>query len=305
MFLLSIGFGLGVLFLRLAARHSPLHTDLGSLPATQWPKTWRQLWNNGWGFLAPHTWPYFLFGTAFAGLIQLDAPAKHQQARIAGGAAIAVGFAALTYFLFMGTRRWMVLNLCWSRYTLPAFFLLQGSFAIMATGQLGPGIRRWLNRHPYGVAALGLLLASLIGFHSPSVKRVRSDLERTLGQRTADILAADCTHVAGDYWKVWPDVFHANLVLREQGEKRTIWGITFRGWPTRSQWEHLPLEQFRIAVPLEDMEAAQSWLKAYQLPEMVVVEKRSTIFVLRPVVVVQREQQEPGSSKKEKDENTR
>jgi hypothetical protein len=300
--LLGVGFAAGFLFFRLAAVRA---TDTHSLPVRQWPSAWRQLWNNGWDFLAPHHWTYFLFGATFAGLIQLGVPARHRQAKVAWRAAVAVGFAAITYFLLMGTRRWVVLNVCCCRYTLPSFFLLQGACAIIATGQLAPAIRQWLNRHPYGVPAIALLLAALIGFHSSSVKKVRSDLERTLGQRTTDILAAGCTHVAGDYWKVWPDVFHANLVLREQGEKRTVWGIAFRGLLTRPLWEQLPLENLRIAVPLDDMETTQTLLQDFQLPAMVVVERRSTIYVLRPACVVEREQRQKSLSETEEHESTK
>ena len=98
--------------------------------------------------------------------------------------------------------------------------------------------------------------------------------------------------MAGDYWKVWPTVYHANLMLREQGESRTIWGITLKGEVTRAQWKHMPMEKLRIAIPLDDKEAAQTWLQALQLPPMVEVERRSTIYVLRPAAVVQHEQEQ-------------
>jgi hypothetical protein len=276
----------------LARRHAGYHTDVSALPAAQWPSTWRQLWKNQWNDLAPHHWPYFLAGAAFAGLVGLGYPATRRHAGVAWRAAIAVGLAASVYFLFMGTRQWVVLNSCCARYTHASIFLFQGALAIFAVGQLAPANQGQLNRRPYLLAAVGLLLAALINFHSPSINKVHRDLDQALGSRTADILAARCTHVAGDYWKVWPAVFHANLTLHEQGQKQTVWGVTLRGWPTRRQWEHLPIEKFRIAVPLEDKEAAEFWLRAFHLPPMVVVEKRSTIYVLRPAEVVLREQQQ-------------
>jgi hypothetical protein len=303
--LLSVGFGAGLLFVRLAIRHTPYQTDLSALPARQWPSTWRQLWHNGWSGLAPHHWPYFLFGTAFAGLVQLGVPARRRPAGVAWRAALTAGIAATVYFLFMGTRQWMVLNSCNTRYSYPWLFLLQGAFAILAAGQLTPAMSVRLSRRMYVLATAGLFLAALTSFHLPSVKRVHKDLDGTIGMRTADILEARCTHVAGDYWKVWPAVFHANLVLREKGEKGTVWGITLRGWPTRSQWQHLPLERIRVAVPLDDRETAEFWLQAFQLPPMVVVERRSTIYVLRPAAVVHREQQTPFASEKEEHESTK
>ena len=41
-----------------------------------------------------------------------------------------------------------------------------------------------------------------------------------------------CTHVTGDYWHVWPAVFHANLRLYEEHSSRRIWGIADRCTPT-------------------------------------------------------------------------
>lgn len=306
--LLCLGFGLSFLFIRLATRHIPSHTDSSALPAAQWSNTWGQLLKKGWSCLAPYHWPCFLLGTAFAGLVQLGVSARRRQAGVAWRAAIAVSTAAIVYLLFMGTRRWVVLNSYNPRYMYPSYFLFQGALAILAAGQLPLAISHRFSKQAYLLATAGLLIAALTSFHFPSVKKVRDDLDRTIGTRTADILAARCTHVAGSYWKVWPAVFHANLVLRDLGETRTIWGITFRGEPTRTQWKHMPLENIRVAVPVDDKDAAaywlqafhlkaddkdeaEFWLQAFHLPPMVVVERRSTIYVLRPAAVVLSEQQ--------------
>jgi hypothetical protein len=302
--LLGVAFAFGYLFYRLETRHLLGHTDLGSLPVAQWPSIWRQLWKNQWAELAPHHWPYFLFGIAFAGLVQFSVPAMRRQASVAMRAAIAVVIAATVYFLFIGTRRWVFLNVCSGRYAYPALFVFQEAFAIFAVGLLTPTIRDRLSRRAYVPAAVGLLLAALINFHSPSIKKVHEDLTQTfgLGGRTADVLAAHCTHVAGDYWKVMPTVFHTNLMLREQGESRTVWGITFPGGAaTRDRWGHMPMEKLRIAVALDDREKAEEWLRFFQLPPMVVVERRSTIYVLRPAAVVLREQQQKSAGRLDAD----
>jgi hypothetical protein len=288
--LVGVGLAAGVLFLRWADRSAPYHTNLGSVSATQWPRLWRQHWHNGWSELAPHHWPYFLLGSGFVALLQLSVPSKRRQASVAWRAALAAALAGLVYFLFVGTRQF--LSSCVGRYTYPCFFLWQGALIIFATGQLMPVITDRLYRRQYVLAAVGMFLAALINFHSPSIKKVHQDLAQTFGGRTADVLAAHCTHVAGDYWKVWPSVFHANLMLREQGKSETIWGITMRGEPTHDQWKDLPLERLRIAVPLEDQGIAQFWFQAFHLPPMVVVEQRPTIYVLRPAAVVLQEQQQ-------------
>jgi hypothetical protein len=43
--------------------------------------------------------------------------------------------------------------------------------------------------------------------------------------------------VAGDYWRLWPVVFKANLILYERGESRRVWGLGCRAGPTRHRWE--------------------------------------------------------------------
>jgi hypothetical protein len=217
----------------------------------------------------------------------------------------------------MCTRRWVHLNNCDGRFAFPSLFLLQGALAIVAVGPLAAANRRKeemengrngesaIHRTSVAVspfrrfavspivgAAVVLLLAALLSYHSPSLHKVRRDLDQTLGSHTADILATGCTHVAGDYWKVWPAVFHANLVLHERGEGRTVWGISHCGTATRAQWEHLPLEDIRVAVPIEDRQNAETWLQAFHFPSLVVVERRPTIYVLRPAAVVLRERQQ-------------
>jgi hypothetical protein len=66
------------------------------------------------------------------------------------------------------------------------------------------------------------------------------------GRWTGDILAADCTHVSGDYWHVWPAVFHANMTLADRGEDRVVWGLTIRSNATRPLWRGVPLDETRV-----------------------------------------------------------
>ena len=63
----------------------------------------------------------------------------------------------------------------------------------------------------------------------------------------------------------------------------------------------MPLEKLRIAVPVDDREEAEKWLAWFHLPPMTVVEKRSTIYVLRPAAVVLREKQQKSASALDED----
>src|SRR5207248_2774890 len=135
------------------------------------------------------------------------------------------------------------------------------------------------------LAAPMLLLAAASGYGLPSLRGVRDDLDRRLGTRTPDILAARCTHVAGNYWNVWPSVFHANLVLHERGERRVVWGVTLRSQPTHSLWEQMPREEICVGIPVGDT-VGEGWLNSYHFPRMVEVERRPTLRILRPKAAV-------------------
>ena len=128
---------------------------------------------------------------------------------------------------------------------------------------------------------LGLWVAASVGFGLPSLTGVRQDIDRQFGQRTPELLAANCTHIAGNYWDVWPAMFHANLVLYERRETRVLWGLSNRSLATKALWSQVPLEKVRVGVPLHDQEA-DGYLKAYQFPTMVEVERHRTIVVLQP-----------------------
>src|SRR5262249_55293686 len=111
--------------------------------------------------------------------------------------------------------------------------------------------------------------------------KVRNDLDARIGKFTADIIHTRCTHVAGSFWNVWPAVFHANAILHERHEDRTVWGITFRAEVPARRWWTGSFAGMRVAVPREDHKA-EIWLSHFCFPPMVVVENRPTIRILSP-----------------------
>jgi hypothetical protein len=109
-------------------------------------------------------------------------------------------------------------------------------------------------------AANALVLAALIPvmlfrFGPPSPARARAALDAGLGKYSEEILASGATHVIGNFWRVWPAVFHTNLLLYERGEARRVWGITYRSAPTRSLWTPADWSRARFAVLGPDGEA--------------------------------------------------
>jgi hypothetical protein len=244
-----------------------------------------------WCYLTPHHWPFFLLGGGLVGLLHLGVPETMRRAAFAWRAALVLVGAAAAHLAFMSTREWMQINQCNWRYAHPAAFLLQAAPAILAVAPIYAAGRERCRRLSLLAAPL-LLLVALWQYHTPSLTRIHRDLDRTLGPCTADVLDARCTHVAGSYWRVWPVVFHANLTLRERHDPRTIWGISARALATRCLWQDLPVEELRVAVPVDamaqtayavpvdDMAEAELYLKRLGLPPLEVIEKRPTIWVL-------------------------
>jgi hypothetical protein len=126
-----------------------------------------------------------------------------------------------------------------------------------------------------------LPLIALYHYHMPSFAAARAAIDRTMGDYTDDILAAHCTHVAGDFWKIWPTVFHANLKLYEQGQHRTIWAIGKRDTAIVPLWRNMPRKQIRIAIPLGFEGDVASHLEELGLAPLVEVDRRATIRVLK------------------------
>jgi hypothetical protein len=261
---------------QLASYHP---TSFAAIPTREWPHAWAELVAQTWRALAPGAWPLAL-GLA-AGLVSLSCALRGRGARssIPWRPAAALAFTAVVVALFMGTRRWLKINVYAPRYLIPSAILVQAALTMLVVvplwGTFDARVRRLLT---IAIAPL-LLLAAATGYGLPSPGRVRTDLDR-FGALTKDMLAAGCTHLAGDYWTVWPEVFHANLVLRERGEHRTLWGVTFRAQPPSVLWWYTPLGRRIVAIPVHD-EHGDNWLKSFGMPWFRDVERRGTVRVLR------------------------
>lgn len=275
--LLVAGLAAGQLFLRLwpvLAEH-PLRLDVAPLPLSRLPAAWGALLANAWRDAGE--WPTALLAASAAGLGLLSFPAVRPRLPGALVRVAALFAAALAYALFAGSLRWVEENAFHWRYLAPSAVLVHLAAASLLAEPLArlPRLAR-----PAGLVALALLpAAALAAYGPPALSRVRHDLDRVAGRHTADVLAAGCGLVAGDYWSVWPAVWHAALVSRERGEPREVWGVTHRTnatvhawWPARAS--------LRICRPRGEDVQAERWLRAFHLWPVRVVERRATVDVL-------------------------
>jgi hypothetical protein len=275
--LLAIGLGVGQVLLRLypALTGRPLLLHVEPLAAAALPGAWAALLANGW--VAAETWRAVPSAAAAAGIALLALPSLRPHlagALLRAGALVA---AALAYALFAGSLRWVEENAFHWRYLAPSAVLVHlAALSLLAE----PLARLRRTARPVGVAALALLPAAAIAAGGlPSLAGVRADLDRAAGRLTADVLAARCDVVAGDYWSVWPAVFHATLVLRERGEARPVWGVTHRTNATVEQWWSRRAS-LRICRPRGEEAQAERWLRSFHLWPVREVERRETVDVL-------------------------
>jgi hypothetical protein len=156
--------------------------------------------------------------------------------------------------------------------------LLASAAAIAA---LAPWLDR-ARRPSTSVQVLGgaaALAAAMLTYGFPSLAGVRSDLRDRLGGFSDDVFAADCTHLVGRYWKVWPTVFHVNLLRHAAGRDDMLWGIAFRSAPTREKLRPVLDRSSRLCV-LRGGDPRQA--EAYGFRSLALVERRGAIDVYQP-----------------------
>jgi hypothetical protein len=278
--LLAAGYVIGQALMGLADYHP---TDLSALPASEWPRAWRELLRVSSRALGPPVWPVAMaleLVVGFAGLIGIG------RGRIgrSGWSALALLATSTALWLLMGTRMWVKINDYEFRYLFPSILLVQtaASGLILAARDSPKAPRRRVDWRFAVGSTFVLVAASTWSYGLPSLAGVRRDVDRKCGALTEDILDSGSTCLAGDYWTVWPSVFHANLVLRERGDSRVIRGVTFRASPTFQLWKRSPMASRLAAVPIGDGQG-EIWLRSYQFPKLREVEVRRTIRVLRPI----------------------
>jgi hypothetical protein len=236
--LLALGTAAGLGFQQLSDYHD---TRLGLVPCAEW--------RDGWEYLGADVWrDYGLSLTVSALLLAVGLawrllPATRAAARPAVRDALAAAAAFAVAFAFVGTTEWAAQNAYSSRYLFPSAFLLMVPAAGAA---LGPPLARARPRAVAAVAAALLPLMTLAVYGWPSLAAARAAVDDSTGRYTADVRALRCTHLSGEYWDVWPAVFHANLVRHERGEGGTVWGLTLRAAPTRKKWSAVPPADVRV-----------------------------------------------------------
>lgn len=166
---------------------------------------------------------------------------------------VGCGFAVLAEILAAGTNEHVKQNLYEPRYVTVSFILilltLVGTVLTVSFSKLADRRKSWLNL----ISLILVVIVAVSNFGLPSFKKMQKALDVRCGKYTKDVIDAGCTHFAGDYWRVWLTVFHANMTYYNRGLNKMIWGISFRSIDTQKLWLKQTCSKCKVGVATDDL----------------------------------------------------
>ncbi len=227
------------------------------LPVVEWPHGWVQLLRTTFASIA-HPWGLVAFvSLALIGALVLSRRAPWDES--IKGAVIAFA-SACSYWLVIGTFEHVQRNDYNARYVFPSVLLFAVGMALLVVAA---------SCRPKVVAVIASLVfvvSAGVSYGAPSLKRLRKNMDRTIGVLTPDMMAADATVLAGDYWTVWPAVFHANMVLYERTGHVGVFGLTYRSNQTNEMWlKRMKTDPLVLVAPRSDASSA-IWISRLGVP---------------------------------------
>jgi len=222
-------------------------TTTGILPIAEWPHGWLQLARTASMDIAH---PAVL--GAIAALALCGAVSAAMSARPAASLRVAAMalLAGVAYWLVVGALEHVQRNDYYPRYVLPSLLL----FGVAATRLVIVSDRR--SRLTAFLTSATLAAGAISAYGAPSLHQVRKNMDRTIGAMTPAIIDVGATVVTGDYWTVWPAVFHANVVRYEKTGRGGIYALTYRSDPTNPLWmRRADTDPVVLVAPRFDKEA--------------------------------------------------
>ena len=219
----------GTAFAFLLARYfASVHTVTAMIPPGQCVNGWTRLFQNSRGAIAsPAIAVVVATGMAVAvgWLWKTGGPPPWRRTAIA--LAMAVGT-----WLVAGTSLWIGMNSYVFRYMYPTLMIVGIGVSIVLAAPFAQRAR---------VLSLGALIAlatvAMVRYGTPSLGRVGRGIDARFGGQTAAVLRSGATVIAGDYWRVWPAVFHANLALARAHSHAKVFGLASRSEATDALWK--------------------------------------------------------------------
>jgi hypothetical protein len=239
--LLGFSAGSGIVAMHLAHYNN---TDTGLLPPRLWPNGWAELLRMTHLLIVPSV--ALLLWILIPSLICLAILVFAWSGKRSIQTAFGLTLIGIAYWLFSGSLVWVRMSTYAPRYIYISLLLLSLALAIVIVPILERVIRStaWIG----AIATVLMFLTAVAVYGSPSIARIHRDIDEKYGRLTPEILESGVNLIAGDYWVVWPAVFHANLSLYERGETRRIYGLSYRDQNTFPDWS--AIKGACVAVPL-------------------------------------------------------
>ena len=256
---IAIASAIGYVFADLA--RAP-HTPLSFSPPFDWPLGWMQLARHA---AANVTRPAILaIAAAWAiGGAVLVSRRRPRDATIRAAACAAS--AAVLYWMVVGTFEWVRMNSYYPRYIFPSLMLFAVALGLLVAAP-------WQHRAALALAAAAFTMAVVFEYGIPSRGRVARELDVRLGRLTSDVLSSGAEVIGGDYWHVWPAVFHANWTLRRQGIDAAVYGLADKSTATDPFWAS---RRVVLAAPPHDPHLAR--LETQRGLRLTIFEHRPTV----------------------------
>jgi hypothetical protein len=221
--------GAGAALAFLLSRYcAAVHTVVSMIPPRQWAESWKKLFENAASTIAsPADAVAVAVGVAFSvGWLWRTGGLPHWK-RAAAILAMVVGT-----WLFVGTLLWVEVNRYSARYMYPTLMMVGVGVSIVFAALFAKRAKE------LSITTLAMLLVVVIvGYGTPSLGRIERRLNDRFGVQTAAVLRSGATVIAGDYWRVWPAVFHANLTLARARAHSRVFGLAYRSEETDPLWK--------------------------------------------------------------------
>ncbi|HEY1913665.1 MAG TPA: hypothetical protein VGG73_22245 [Vicinamibacterales bacterium] len=231
-----------------------VHTPSTLLSPREWPHAWSQLLAS---VLTPlnHTVLFVIAVAATAGAIVLFLRRAERRAVEMAAVLLATG---MVHWLVTGTSSWVQINLYFPRYLYPSVAMAALAVGIIASALLEEW-RRWTPP----ILATALVALTIVDYGRPSLTALRTSLDKKFGAMTSDVLTSGAAVIGGDYWTVWPAVFHANLALYRQDRRAVVYALAFRSEITNPLWT-TRMTDIRVAAAPGDRKV-EGWMNTIPL----------------------------------------
>ena len=216
----------------------------------QWPGLLTKQWTDARDSVLTDDW---MFVTGAAGLIASIIAYKKRD--IQGFFVLlcvvlsTIAFAILTAILFDGRWRYSLSNLVIVQATAICLFTSTPVFQSL--------VHQWKLKRTNKALMIPIVLTAICicKYGLPSTTHLIAGLQKNHGALANQVQTHDLTHLAGDYWRVWPAMFLHNGSRLPNGDE--VWALTHRSYATETYWKASNYQAPRIGIQTTAPEAME------------------------------------------------